>query len=163
MYPAHYGKNPLFPSKTDFRVVLRNQVSGMGVKTFKAFAKGDLICALAGDIITDIRQHSLQIEPGVHLYDIHFSGYFLHSCDPNIELDMKNLRVYAIKDIKANDYLLMDYAQTEDVLFKQFPCSCGAENCRGWITGRKELPYADAELPSGFRLADNQFDKCQSI
>ena len=26
----------------------------------------------------------------------------------------------------------------EDVLFRQFPCSCGSENCRGWITGRKE-------------------------
>lgn len=163
MYPPHYGNNPLFPNKKDFRVVLKNHVSGMGVMTYRAFAKGDLVCALAGDIITDIRQHSLQIEPGVHLYDIHFSGYFLHSCAPNIELDMKNLRVYATKDINPMEYLLMDYAQTEDVLFKQFPCSCGAETCRGWITGRKELPYADAVLPNGFRLPENQFDECQSI
>lgn len=163
MYPPQYGENPLFPSKMDFRVVLKNHVSGMGVMTFRAFAKGDLICVLAGEIITDIRQHSLQIEPGVHLYDIYFSGYFLHSCDPNVHLDMKDLRVYAVKDIQANDYLTMDYAQTEDVLFKQFPCSCGAANCRGWITGRKELPYADAVLPDGFRLPENQFEECQSI
>jgi hypothetical protein len=33
----------------------------------------------------------------------------------------------------------MDYAETEDVLFKQFPCSCAAPNCRGWITGRREV------------------------
>jgi hypothetical protein len=33
----------------------------------------------------------------------------------------------------------MDYAETEDTLFKQFPCSCGSSNCRGWITGRKEM------------------------
>jgi hypothetical protein len=163
MYPPEYGKNPLFPSKMDFRVVLKNHVSGMGVMTFKAFAKGDLICALAGDIITDIRQHSLQIKPGLHLYDIYFSGYFLHSCDPNIYLDMKNLRVFAVKDIEANSYLTMDYAQTEDVLFKQFPCSCGAANCRAWITGRKEMPYADAVLPDRFRLPENHFAECQSI
>jgi len=46
--------------------------------------------------------------------------------------------VHAIRDIRPGDYLYMDYAQTEDVLFKQFPCSCGSENCRGWITGRRE-------------------------
>jgi hypothetical protein len=33
----------------------------------------------------------------------------------------------------------MDYAETEDVLFKQFPCFCGSPNCRLWITGRKEM------------------------
>jgi hypothetical protein len=99
----------------------------------------------------------------VHLYDIHFSGYFLHSCAPNIELDMKNLKVYATRDIMPMEYLLMDYAQTEDVLFRQFPCSCGAENCRGWITGRKELPNADAMPANGLQLPENQFDEYQSI
>jgi len=140
MYPSHFGNNPLFPKKKDFRVVLKNHVSGMGVMTYKFFAKGDLVCALAGEIITDIRQHTLQIEPNLHLYDTYFSGYFLHSCSPNIILDMKNLLVYATKNIKPMEYLLMDYAQTEDYLFKQFPCSCGAKNCRGWVTGSKELP-----------------------
>jgi hypothetical protein len=61
------------------------------------------------------------------------------------------------------DYLTMDYAQTEDVLYRQFPCSCGAENCRGWITGRKEAPIAEAVLPNGFRLSEKQFEECQSI
>ena len=163
MYPAHYGNNPLFPNKKDFQVVLKNDVAGMGVMTYKAFAKGDLICALAGDIITDIRQHSLQIEPDLHLYDIYFSGYFLHCCAPNIELDMKNLRVYATRDIEPDEYLMMDYAQTEDILYKQFPCSCGAESCRGWITGRKELPNADAVLPDGFQLPEFQHEERQNI
>lgn len=117
---------------------MRDSMSGLGVMTYKFFAKGDLIGAITGEIIHDIRQHSLQIEPDKHLYDLYFSGYFLHSCSPNIELDMKNLMVYAIKDIKPKEFLLMDYAQTEDVLFKQFSCNCGSENCRGWITGRKE-------------------------
>ena len=64
---------------------------------------------------------------------------------------MQKLTVTALQDIEANSYLYMDYAETEDYLFKQFPCSCGAENCRGWITGRLELPYqkpasADADI-----------------
>jgi len=35
----------------------------------------------------------------------------------------------------------MDYAETEDVLFRQFACCCGSEKCRVWITGRKEQPH----------------------
>jgi hypothetical protein len=138
MYPSHFGKNVLFPRSQDFEVVVKDEVVGMGVVAHRGFTKGELIAALAGELIHDIRQHSLQIRPGVHLYDIYFSGYFLHSCAPNVSLDMENLVVHAIRDIRPGDYLYMDYAQTEDVLFKQFPCSCGSENCRGWITGRRE-------------------------
>lgn len=161
MYPAHFGNNPLFPSKKDFNVVLKNHVSGMGVMTFRFFSKGDLICALAGDIITDIRQHSLQIEPDLHLHDTYFSGYFLHSCSPNITLDMKSLLVYATKDINPMDYLLMDYAQTEDYLYKQFPCTCGAENCRGWITGRKQLPGNLRVDQDRMDISNHHFEGCQ--
>jgi len=81
----------------------------------------------------------LQIAPDRHLYDPYFSGYFLHSCAPNISLDMKKMTVTALCDIPANSYLYMDYAETEDHLFKQFPCSCNAELCRGWIGGKKDM------------------------
>ena len=117
------------------------------------------MCAITGDIIDEIRQHTLQIEPDKHLHDLYFSGYFLHSCSPNIELDMEKLLVYAVRDIHPMEYLTMDYAQTEDVLFKQFPCGCGADNCRGWITGRKELPVADAVPPSALNLAETPFEE----
>lgn len=138
MYPEHYGNNPMFPKTTDFNVIKKDDAAGYGVMTYKRFRKGELIAEIAGEIITDIRQHSLQIEPGKHLYDTYFTGYLLHSCDPNVFLDMQNMKLVAIKNIKPNDYLYMDYASTEDVLYKQFPCSCGAKNCRGWITGRME-------------------------
>ncbi len=57
---------------------------------------------------------------------------------------MKKLTVTALQDIEAGSYIYMDYAETEDYLFKQFPCSCGAPNCRRWITGRLELPYQNS-------------------
>lgn len=138
MYPEHYGNNPMFPKTSDFKVIKKDDAAGYGVMTYKKFRKGELIAEIAGEIITDIRQHSLQIETGKHLYDTYFTGYLLHSCDPNVFLDMQNMKLVAIKDIKANDYLYMDYASTEDVLYKQFPCSCNAKNCRGWITGKLE-------------------------
>ncbi len=140
MYPAAYGNDTLFPKNHDFKIVNVNENCGLGVICFRNFREGEMIARMAGEIIHDIRQHSLQIRPDVHLYDIYFSGYFLHSCDPNIFLDMEKLLVYAVKPICKNDLLMMDYTQTEDYLFKQFACSCGAENCRKWICGKKETP-----------------------
>jgi hypothetical protein len=100
---------------------------------------------IAKQAVPDIRQHTLQLSKTSHNFDPYFSGYFLHSCDPNVSVNMKKMTVTALKNIEANDYLYMDYAETEDYLFKQFPCSCGAENCRGWITGKLELPYQSPE------------------
>ena len=140
MYPSQYGSNPLYPRSSDFKVVHKDSTVGKGVISLIDIEADTIICALAGDIVSDIRQHTLQITPDEHLYDIYFTGYLLHSCDPNVYLDMENRLAYAIKPIKKNEYLYMDYSQTEDVLFRQFPCSCGAKGCRGWITGRKEQP-----------------------
>lgn len=145
MYPASYTYNPLYPKNEDFAIV-KDDKFGLGVVTYKSFSRGDLVAAIHGDIIQDIRQHSLQIKPGVHLYDTHFSGYFLHSCAPNVRLDMKRMLVFASRKIKPGDYLLMDYAQTEDVLYRQFPCSCGSKRCRGWITGKKQAIDEDDPL-----------------
>lgn len=144
LYPNKFGDNPLYPQDTDFRVIRKDDTSGWGVLSLRAFKKGEIIAAMAGERVSDIRQHTLQISPGVHLHDTYFSGYFLHSCSPNIFLDMQAMTVIAVKDIEANTYLYMDYSQTEDVLYKQFACSCGSAHCRGWITGCKEEAHAFA-------------------
>jgi hypothetical protein len=102
---------------------------------------------MAGEVIDTIRQHTLQIIPGKHLFDPYFSGYFLHSCSPNISLNMEAMTVTALEDIDANSFLYMDYAETEDYLFKQFPCSCGSPDCRGWISGRKDIPESISISP----------------
>jgi len=140
MYPECYGFNPLYPSDADFKVGCKDDTSGLGVMTFRAFESGDLIAEFTGELLTEMTQHSLQIEPGLHLSDLYFVGYLLHSCAPNVHLDMQARRAYAIERIRPYEFLTMDYAQTEDRLFRQFPCNCGSPQCRGWITGRLEMP-----------------------
>jgi hypothetical protein len=140
MYPETFGTNPLYPCSDDFKVILKDETTGLGVVTYRSFEPGDLIAEFNGELTADMTQHSLQVEPGLHLVDLYFVGYFLHSCAPNVFLDMQSKRVYSIEAIKPGDFLYMDYTQTEDQLFRQFPCSCGASACRGWIVGRKELP-----------------------
>ena len=139
LYPDQFGKDPLFPKHSDFAVIFKDELAGRGVIAYRAFHKGEVIARMAGHVVHDIRQHTLQLTTETHLFDPYFSGYFLHSCSPNISLNMADLTVTAVEDIPAHSYLYMDYAETEDVLFKQFPCSCGAANCRGWVTGRKEM------------------------
>jgi hypothetical protein len=139
LYPARFGNDPLFPQSTDFSVVFKDEMTGLGVVSYRAFRAGEVIAKMAGEVVEDIRQHTLQISPAEHLFDPHFSGYFLHACEPNISLNMETMLVTALKDIHVGDYLYMDYAETEDYLFKQFPCSCGAASCRGWIGGRLDI------------------------
>lgn len=148
LYPTSFGKDPLFPKATDFEVVYKDESTGKGVICYRAFKQGEVIARMTGEVIPDIRQHTLQIAPDKHLYDTWFSGYFLHSCSPNISLDMDRLTVTALKDIEPNTYLYMDYAETEDTLYKQFPCSCGADNCRGWVGGKLDLiPMMNESAP----------------
>jgi len=140
LYPTKFGFDPLFPSSKDFKVVLKDDKTGLGVICYKSFKKGDILAKMAGEIVQDLRQHTLQIDNDNHLYDTYFSGYFLHSCEPNISLNMENMSVTALCDIEAKTFLYMDYSQTEDFLYKQFQCGCGTTKCRGWITGRMEIP-----------------------
>lgn len=74
--------------------------------------------------------------------DSYFAGYLAHSCDPNVEVDMKHQYVHALKAIPAGAILTMDYEATEDELFQQFQCRCGAPECRGLIRGRSALQGA---------------------
>ncbi|MDA0881249.1 MAG: diaminopimelate decarboxylase [Proteobacteria bacterium] len=138
VYPRRFGSNPLFPQKIDFTIHKTSRSKGLGVLTNKSFKAGDYLAKITGPKVPDILQHTLQISKNLHLHDTYFSGYFLHSCDPNIKVDMQKLEVWAIKPIKKNSYLYMDYTETEDYLFKSFKCNCGSSNCRGIVRGKKD-------------------------
>ncbi len=146
LYPESFGVNPLFPQATDFKVTTKDTSTGYGVLALRSFEAGNLVAAISGEVVPDILQHTLQISKDKHLLDLYFTGYLLHSCSPNISVDMRNMTVTALQHIPANSFLYMDYAQTEEVLYKQFPCSCGSEACRGWITGSLEMPGGATQI-----------------
>ena len=87
VYPASFGSDPRFPKKCDFEIHKTSMSKGLGVIAKKAFQKGELVAKMAGPTVNNIQQHTLQISKNVHLHDTYFSGYFLHSCDPNIHVD----------------------------------------------------------------------------
>ncbi len=148
LYPEKYGGHPHFPRSTDFAVVHRDRNYGKGVVSYRDFRAGDLVAVIAGEVLDEINQHTLQIAPGRHLYDPYFTGYLLHSCEPNLSVNMQEMRVTALRDICAGDFLSMDYAETEEHLFRQFACSCGSVRCRGWITGSRDVVDEVSRLKS---------------
>ena len=141
--PDYFGKLSL-PTIHDIELRDTNEY-GKGIFAVRAFKRGELISDFIAEPADELLQHTLQRGPRDNLYDPYFIGFLLHSCNPNVVLDMHQQKVFCIRDIHMGDPLFMDYASTEDQLFNQFPCGCNAPNCRFWITGRNELVNAHGE------------------
>ncbi|MBZ9781784.1 lysine methyltransferase [Pseudomonas sp. REP124] len=135
-----------FPSLTDFEILTNSAGKQIAAMALREFPRISRICRVSGHLLPYRSRHTRQMAPGVHVYDPRFCGLLRHSCDPNVYLDMSELWLWALKDIRKGDWLAMDYAATEDKLLRQFACLCGSYNCRGWITGYDEAPNADGQL-----------------
>ncbi|VVE71279.1 SET domain containing protein [Pandoraea anapnoica] len=135
-----------YPSPKKFEVCQHSDGEGQGVRTLVPFIRGQLVSRITGLLSSQRKLHTLQVNETTHLYDPHFSGMLLHSCSPSLMVDMKRLEIFALRDIEAGEFLTMDYASTEDVLARQFKCECGADGCRKWITGFRELPNREGMM-----------------
>ena len=128
--------------------------SGVAYAASQSFEPGDCVTGFSGPITTELGLHTLQIEPGLHMELGHSVGLLAHGCSPNCVLDMHGRELLAIRSIAIGDLLTIDYTQTEDQLYRQFRCACGAVNCRGWIAGRREC-HDPAKAFDPRRLAEN--------
>jgi hypothetical protein len=118
---------------------------GLGVETTRPREAGEVVHRFTGVIGPEIRQHTLQVDAHRHIADTRFIGFLSHACEPNCRLDMERFELVALRDIAAGALLTIDYAATEDRLYRQFACHCGAARCRGWITGRAEGPNLEGQ------------------
>ena len=137
-YPSQlpYFKNE--PTRKRFEIARVGDSVGEGVKTCVSHEAGDIIFEFTGFFSHEITLFSLQVEEGVHLHDPYFMGKILHCCKPNAKVDMKARTFTALRHIEAGEFITMDYASTEEYLYRTFECSCGAENCRGVVKGSKQ-------------------------
>ncbi len=139
-YPDFIPPFEYEPTRDRFEIRYIGDSVGQGVVALTDFNVGDIVFAFTGIFSSKITQFTLRVTDTLHLHDPFFMGKVLHSCDPNCYVDMNARTFTAIKPIKAGDFVTMDYAQTEAVLYKPFRCSCGSANCRGWVRG-----YAEAD------------------
>jgi SET domain-containing protein len=158
-----YSPSRSTPSASGKRIqVRRSGVHGKGVFALQDLAEGETLIEYVGEVISwdeaqDRHPHDPK-DPNHTFYfhvnedrviDALFGGnssrWINHSCNPNCEADEDNDRIFikAIRNIKAGEELNYDYGLIIDEpytkkLKAEYPCWCGAKNCRGTLLSPKE-------------------------
>ena len=138
LYPSVIHPEDGHPTSDRFFVTDTDDERGKGLRGKVAFAKDEHVAKLSGVIMDKTTLDTIQITPTLYFADRWFCRFLLHSCDPNLEINLDHLFVRALRDIPVGEYLTIDYADTDDEVTCQFACNCLAENCRRWITGRAQ-------------------------
>jgi D-alanine-D-alanine ligase len=134
-------------------VMKGNSIAGFGIYATRAIRKGDVI--FCGEeksqrIVTkrfveknwsedqkmNFRRYAYAVSDELFiLWDEDPSEWAPqnHSCDANTGID--GLNMVALRSIKKNEELTLDYSQFLDENMEPFHCKCGSSNCRGLITG----------------------------
>lgn len=119
---------------------------GHTVVARQAIAKGELIVVWSGMLVdgpqlealpASVRRYSLQVEENqylVSLSDCEPPDYVNHCCDPNAGLSGQ-IALVAMRDIMPGEEITYDYAMSDGSSYDEFPCGCGAADCRGRVTG----------------------------
>ena len=128
-YPDIFPLFPYEPTTANFAIEPIGDGIGVGVVSKRRFRKGELVFRFTGVITHQITQYTLQRYNGEFLHDPWFMGRILHRCEPNCFVDMTKLEVVAVRDIEPDEWVTMDYDQTEDYLFRPFVCNCGTKKC----------------------------------
>lgn len=139
----------------------RSGVHGLGVFALQAIAAGEVIIEYTGQIITwkqALKRHPHDPKDPNHTFYFHIddgrvidakyggnsSRWINHSCAPNCEADEEDGRVFikALRKIRAGEELFYDYGLIIDApytpkLKAEYPCWCGALQCRGTLLAPK--------------------------
>jgi uncharacterized protein len=131
----------------DVKLRLSDDGTGDGVLVTRAFSAGETV--MTGFLLGPLPgndSHATQI--GANEWARHggLGTKVNHSCDPNSGVRLNPGQAFdfvARRSIAAGEELTFDYAM-RNFTIEHFPteCLCGAEHCRGTITGWKDLPDA---------------------
>jgi len=135
-YPSDVPVFDYEPLRSHFQIVKSPEAINEGIISLISLKVEEIAFKWTGWFLTKQTLHSLQHKEGVYIHDPHFSGKLLHSCLPNLFLNVKNLTAYVIRPIKPFDRLTCNYNDSEDILYNAFQCTCGAENCIVWVEGK---------------------------
>jgi hypothetical protein len=132
--------------KTEVR---ESSIQGRGLFSITDIAKDEIVAVKGGHIITreQLRELELRLGPAeVQIADDLFicpvseeerEGSMIfsnHSCDPNIGV-LGQIIFGAMRPIRVGEELTHDWAMTDDD-DSSMACGCGAQNCRGTVTGK---------------------------
>ena len=120
-------------------------VHGEGVYSTRGFAEGEVV--MIGDIASEVAVNqpcASQIELNRFVLHAGLNRKVNHSCDPNCGIRVNSSGGHdfvARHRIVAGTEITFDYAM-QNFVVEFFPdeCQCGSVDCRGVITGWRDLP-----------------------
>lgn len=124
--------------------VRRSTIEGFGLFAREPLAEGEAVERLGGRLVDDSGlaaltppYSSVVVDEGLHLLidPDHPVRYGNHSCDPNM-WHADATTVVSRRAVPAGEELTIDYATHTGVEAWQLACRCGAQRCRGLVTGR---------------------------
>lgn len=136
--------------------LLESTGKGEGIFATKCFVRGDIV--MIGIIEEDDidKNHSHASQMGEFRYALHGGSISKvnHSCSPNCGVKLNATGAHdfvAMHAIEVGDEITFDYAMRNYVVeYFPFKCCCGTKNCRGSITGWKNLPESFKAKYAGF-------------
>lgn len=84
-----------------------------------AFASGELVYTVRGQITPERTRSSIEVGPGKHVEDAS-AQYINHSFAPNLRLEGR--RMFALRDIDVGEELTFNYLETESEIAAPFVC-----------------------------------------
>jgi len=162
--------------------IRRSGVHGKGVFALQDLAEGETLMEYVGEVISwpeALRRHPhdpaqpnhtfyFHIDDG-HVIDAKVGGnasrWINHSCQPSCEADEDGGRVFikALRNIAAGEELSYDYGLVIDAkytpqLLADYPCWCGADNCRGTLLAPqpKKKPGKKKSAKKALKKADKK-------
>lgn len=132
--------------KSGARVVLDHGPYGDIIKAATAFAPGERIFYLSGDIIDHPTKYTIQLDEYEHVLTSDSMWQSMnHGCEPNVRIEVDKREMQAARHIAAGEELNFNYNSTEWSMTSPFPCGCGAATCAGEIRGFRYLTPAQRE------------------
>jgi hypothetical protein len=106
-----------------------------------ALPRGSPVAPLVG-LTGDTKSYAtLQISRTQHVQLNSTLLYCNHSCTPSLEFDATamEVRVARDRDLAVGDPLTFWYPSTEWEMAQPFACTCGTAECKGWISGARDM------------------------
>jgi hypothetical protein len=135
------------PEEEGVELLLTDDGKGEGVLATRPFATGETVMVgfLIGPL-TGNNSHATQVGPSRWALHGGLGPKVNHSCDPNCGVRLNDEQAFdfvARRPIGSGQELTFDYAM-RNFTIDHFPttCLCGAAQCRGSVTGWKDLPAA---------------------
>jgi SET domain-containing protein len=122
------------------KFLVKRSKSGLGLFANTLIKKGEFVIQYTGKLLT---RKEANKKGGKYLFEINsrwtidgsgrenIARYINHSCRPNCEVDIinKEIKIFAIKDIKTGEELCYDYGKEYfNEFIKPFGCRCA--HCR---------------------------------